>query len=146
MARARRIDRLFTEFKENLHGQSIADYFQIDHSKYELSRVDPNTFEFKVSYEVFPRYALDLPIELSMKIVGYLYEQTEIHYHIRIPNDYPFKPPKWIMQTITPPQLYEDALCVLNYRYDKDWSPAITIEKDVLNMIECIEFQKRVMN
>jgi hypothetical protein len=142
MARARRIDRLFTEFKENLHGQSIADYFQIDHSKYELSRVDPNTFEFKVSYEVFPSYALDLPIELSMKIVGYLYERTEIQYQIRIPNDYPFKPPKWVMQTITPPQLYTNALCVLNYRYDKDWSPAITIEKDVLNMIECIEFQK----
>lgn len=145
MARERRIGKLFTEFKENLHGQSIADYFQIDHSNYELKRIDEQTFEFTVSYEVFPRYALDLPIELSMKIVGYLYEHTEIHYQIRIPNDYPFKPPKWIMQTITPPQLYTNALCVLNYRYDKDWSPAITIEKDILNMIECIEFQK-VMN
>lgn len=142
MARERRIGKLFTEFQENLDGQSIADYFQIDHSKYDLKRIDEQTFEFKVSYEVFPRYALDLPIELSMKIVGYLYEHTEIEYQIRIPNDYPFKPPKWVMQTITPPQLYTDALCVLNYRYDKDWSPAITIEKDVLNMIECIEFQK----
>jgi len=142
MARERRINKLFTEFKENLHGKSIADHFQIDHSKYDLKRIDAQTFEFKVSYEVFPSYALDLPIELSMKIVGYLYEHTEIEYQIRIPNDYPFKPPKWVMQTITPPQLYQDALCVLNYRYDKDWSPAITIEKDVLNMIECIEFQK----
>jgi hypothetical protein len=146
MARERRITRLFTEFKENLHGQSIADYFQINHSKYDLKQVDPNTFEFKISYEVFPRYALELPIELSMKIIGYLYEHTEIYYQIRIPNDYPFKPPLWVMQTITPPQVYKDALCVLNHRYDKDWSPAITIEKDVLNMIECIEFQKDIMN
>jgi hypothetical protein len=145
MARARRIDRLFTEFKENLHGQSIADYFQITHSKYELSRVDPNTFEFKVSYEVFPRcYALELPIELSIKINGYLCGITQIRYQIHIPDDYPFKPPKWVMQTTTPPQVYTNALCVLNYRYDKDWSPAITIEKDVLNMIECIEFQKEL--
>ena len=142
MARERRITRLFTEFKENLKGQSIADNFQIDHSKYDLKQIDLNTFEFKISYEVFPRYALNLPIELSMKIVGYLYEHTEIYYQIRIPNDYPFKPPSWVMQTITPPQLYNDALSVLNYRYDKDWSPAITIEKDILNMIECIEFLK----
>jgi ubiquitin-protein ligase len=142
MARERRITRLFTEFKENLHGQSIADYFQINHSKYDLKRIDEQTFEFKVSYENIPRYALELPIELSIKIAGYLYEYTEIYYQIRMPNDYPFKPPKWVMQTITPPQLYTKALCVLNYRYDKDWSPAITIEKDVLNMIECIEFLK----
>jgi hypothetical protein len=142
MARERRLTKLFTEFTENLHGQSIADYFQINHSKYDLKRIDEQTFEFKITYEIFPRYALDLPIELSIKIVGYLYEHTEIYYHIRIPNDYPFRPPEWIMQTITPPQLYNDALTVLNYRYFMDWSPAITIEKDVLNMIECIEFLK----
>ena len=73
MARERRIGKLFTEFQENLHGQSIADYFQIDHSKYDLKRINEQTFEFKISYEVFPSCALDLPIELSMKIVGYLY-------------------------------------------------------------------------
>ena len=74
-----------------------------------------------------------------MKIAGYLYEYTTIDYQIRIPNDYPFKPPEWIMLTITAPQLYKDALSVLNYRYYQDWSPAITMEKDVLNMIDCIE-------
>jgi len=138
----RRITRLFEEFTRNLRGQSIADYFQITHSKYDLKKVDEQTFDFKISYEFFPRCALDLPIQLSMKIAGYLYEHVTIHYQIWIPNDYPFKPPKWIMMTITPPQLYNDALCVLNYRYDKDWSPAITIEKDILNMINCIELLK----
>ena len=139
MSRTRRITNLFNEFNKNLKGQSIAEYFQITHSKYDLKKVNDQTFEFKISYELFPRYALDLPIELSMKIAGYLYEHTAIHYQIRIPNDYPFKPPVWIMLTISPPQLYKDALCVLNHRYDKDWSPAITIEKDILNMIDCIE-------
>jgi len=135
----RRITRLFEEFTHNLQGQSIAEYFQITHSQYDLKKVNDQTFEFKISYELLPRCALDLPIELSMKIAGYLYEYTAIYYQIRIPNDYPFKPPEWIMLTIEPPQLYKDALCVLNYRYDKDWSPAITIEKDILNMIDCIE-------
>jgi ubiquitin-protein ligase len=142
MARVRRITHLFDEFNQNLRGKSIADYFQIDHTKYELKRIDDQTFEFKLSYEVFPRYAVDLPIELSMKIAGYLYEYTQIYYQIRIPNDYPFKPPLWVMQTITPPELYNDAVHVLNYRYDTSWSPAITMEKDILNMIECIEFLK----
>ena len=142
MARVRRITHLFDEFTQNLKGKSIADYFQITHSQYDLKKIDDQTFEFKISYELFPRYVLDLPIELSMKIAGYLYEYTRIYYQIRIPNDYPFKPPKWVMLTITPPELYNNALCVLNYRYDKDWSPAITLEKDILNMIECIEFLK----
>ena len=139
MARVRRITRLFDEFNHNLRGQSIAEYFQITHSKYDLKKIDDQTFDFTNSYELLPRYALDLPIELSIKIAGYLYEHTTIYYQIRIPNDYPFKPPEWIMLTISPPQLYKDALSVLNYRYYQDWSPAITIEKDVLNMIECIE-------
>ena len=139
MARVRRITRLFDEFNHNLRGQSIAEYFQITHSKYDLKKIDDQTFDFTISYELLPRYALDLPIELSIKIAGYLYEHTTIYYQIRIPNDYPFKPPEWIMLTISPHQLYKDALSVLNYRYYQDWSPAITIEKDVLNMIECIE-------
>lgn len=143
MARVRRFTHLLNEFKANLKGKSIAEYFEIDHSKYDLKRIDEQTFEFKVSYEVFPRcYALDLPIELSIKINGYLCGCTQIYYHIRIPNDYPFKPPKWIMQSIAPPQIYSDAVHVLNHRYDKDWSPAIRMEKDVLNMIMCIEFLK----
>ena len=142
MARVRRITHLFDEFTQNLKGKSIADYFQITHSQYDLKKIDDQTFEFKISYELLPQCALDLPIELSMKIAGYLYEYTRIYYQIRIPNDYPFKPPKWVMLTITPPELYNNALCVLNYRYDKDWSPAITLEKDILNMIECIEFLK----
>lgn len=142
MARVRRITHLLNEFKANLQGKSIAEYFQIDHSKYDLKRIDDQTFEFKISFEVFRPYALDLPIELSMKIAGYLYEYTRIYYQIQIPNDYPFKPPRWIMQTISPPKLYDDAVHVLNYRYSKDWSPAITMEKDVLNMIDTIECVK----
>jgi ubiquitin-protein ligase len=139
MARTRRIARLFDEFNHNLKGKSIADYFQIDHSKYDLKKMEDQLFEFKVSYELFPQCALDLPIELSMKIAGYLYEHIEVYYHIRIPNDYPFKPPVWTMQTILAPKIYNDAVQVLNHRYDNSWSPAITMEKDVLNMIECIE-------
>lgn len=142
MARERRISRLFDEFTRNLQGKSIAEYFQINHSKYDLTKVDDQTFAFKISYEIIPQCALDLPIDLSIKIASYLYEHTTIDYQIQIPSDYPFKPPVWIMQTITPPQLYTDALCVLNYRYYQDWSPAITIEKDILNMIDCIEFLK----
>lgn len=139
MARTRRIARLFDEFNHNLKGKSIADYFQIDHSRYDLKKIEDQLFEFKVSYELFPKCALDLPIELSMKIAGYLYEHIEVYYHIRIPNDYPFKPPEWTMQSIIAPKIYNDAVHVLNHRYDNSWSPAITMEKDVLNMIECIE-------
>jgi hypothetical protein len=142
MARERRITRLFDEFTHNLKDKSIAEYFQITHSKYNLKKIDNQTFEFKISYEVFPRCALELPIELSMKIIGYLYEHTVIYYHIQIPSDYPFKAPEWVMQSITPPQIYDDAVHILNYRYKNSWSPAITVEKDVLNMIECIECLK----
>ena len=80
-----------------------------------------------------------IPIELSIKISGFLYECTSVTYHVILPGDYPYKPPQWLLQTIVAPQLYVDAMYVLAHQYDNSWSPAISIEKDVLNMIHCIE-------
>jgi len=139
MARARRISRLLDEFHYYLQGKTIAEHFQIKHSSYTLTRLEEDKFAFRIVREDFPKCTFDLPIELSMKIIGYLYERTDVLYHIHFTNDYPFKPPIWSMQTILPPPLYEHALYVLKYRYDRGWSPAITIEKDLLNMISCIE-------
>ena len=140
MARANRINKLFQEFIDNLNGKTIASYFQIDHSTYTFSRLDDSTFEFKVRNESFPKCVFEkVPIELSMKIIGFLYQCTCVTYHITFPADYPFKPPQWNLQTILAPQLYVDALHVLTHQYDNSWSPAISIEKDILNMIHCIE-------
>ena len=138
--RERRIVRNYQEFKNRLGNDNIAAYFQINHSSYSLSQLEPSVFKFIIQQETYPKFILDdLPVELSIKIIGFLFVRTRVMYHIQYPIDYPFKPTKWVMKTILPPKLYMDALYVLMHQYDDSWSPAINIETDILNMIYSIE-------
>jgi hypothetical protein len=142
--RERRIARNYEDFKSRLGQNSISDYFQIKHSTYSLSHLDPNTFQFIIQQESFPKYIFDdLPIELSIKIIGFLYNYKKIIYEIQFPLDYPFKPTKWIMKKPAS-KLYTEALYILMRQYNDSWSPAITLETDILNMIHSIEVRREI--
>lgn len=141
MKRIARIEKLYKEFREN--APNIASYFQIKDDEYTLDFTAPDIFHFKILQETLPPYVFPtLPTEMSIHIAKFLYVKKEIVYRIDYPPDYPFKPPKWNLQTILTPPAYKLATHILNYQYDRHWSPAITVEKDVLNMIgtiSCIE-------
>jgi len=133
-----RIAKLYKEFSDN--APNIAKYFGIQGVEYELHFTPPYIFHFKIIREYLPSYVFPiLPNELSVHIAKFLYTKKEIVYLIDYPADYPFKPPKWTLLTVLTPLYYEHATHILNYQYDLDWSPAISVEKDVLNMIGTIE-------
>lgn len=140
--RIQRINKLFCDFITNLGNETIASYFQIDHSKYTLTKWTDDVYLFKVICESFPKYVFPLlPIELSMKISSFLYTKDVIEYSVFFTMDYPFKPTKWLLlgSAQPSPDKYKAAMYYQNKRYDESWSPAITIEKDILNMIDSIE-------
>ena len=56
------------------------------------------------------------------------------------PNDYPFKPPVWILINADKKRYtnYKKAEINQNVRYRNSWEPSISFEKDILYMIESI--------
>lgn len=136
--RASRMNRLYQEFKEN--APNIAAYFQMKDVQYTFELLPDNLFQFKIIHETLPPYVFPtLPTELSIHISTFLYSRNEIEYQVKYPEDYPFKPPKWTLLTILTPEAYKRAAVILNYQYGLSWSPAISVEKDVLNMIGMIQ-------
>jgi hypothetical protein len=77
---------------------------------------------------------LELPDDILQHIEEYLIEEAQIQ--IKYPSDYPFKCPKFSLVSGT--HKHDVGLSILNYGYDRDWSPAITFEKDILNLIQYI--------
>lgn len=120
----------------------IEDYFQITHSKYKLVQRNIREYIFTIHKEHGYAVGIDLPTELRVYIHTFLYEYKVVSYKITIPTDYPFKAPIWSMDTISTnlcTKRDELAVYYQNHRYNVSWSPVITFEKDILNMIDSYE-------
>jgi hypothetical protein len=132
--RTKRIDLTYTRFKQLLADQPIAEYFDVPGS-YHVHR-DGEGVVLCACYEDFPQVGKfeGLPPELSMYVMTYLYQRRACSLKIEFPMDYPFRASVW--RTLRE-QNMDSAAAVArqNCNYANSWSPAITIEKDVLNMI-----------
>ena len=126
----RRLNNLYEEFQKI---SSIEEHFQISSHTFCVERKDDTTFQLKTTV-IIPKLKLDIPDVLIEHIQSYLIEKASIE--IKYPNDYPFKCPKFSL--IDGIDKYYKALCILNYQYDRDWSPVITFEKDILYLIQYI--------
>ena len=83
----------------------------------------------------------NLPDELIHLIKGYLPEIIHMDLKVTIPNDYPFKPHVWEMvrlkTNIKINELkYYDIIREQNCYNVGDWSPSMSIDKDILSLIE----------
>jgi hypothetical protein len=123
-----RLNNLYEQFQKI---PSIEDYFQIKGYTFNVSRIDETTFHFNSS-TIAPNLELKIPKELIDYIQSYLIEKLSIE--IKYPRNYPFKCPRFSLISGSD----NSGLRVLNYAYDRDWSPAIIFEKDILNLIQHI--------
>ena len=124
-----RLNNLYGKFQEI---PCINTYFQIEGYKFQIKRIDETTFHFN-SRAIHP-LKLKLPDDILFCIESYLTDKAEIE--IKYPSDYPFKCPKFSL--LSGKEKYTTDLSVLNYAYTRDWSPAITFEKDILYLIQYI--------
>ena len=141
----KRIETRYLAFVEN--APCIEEYFQILHSKYKLTRRTNREYTFEIRRENCTFAGIDLPSELRVYINSFLYEFKIITYKMIIPDDYPFKPTVWsleLLHTNVPSKQDELAVYYQNHRYQISWSPVISFEKDILNMIDayetCVEY------
>ena len=123
----KRLERLYEEFRQI---PCIHDHFQITGYIFKVDRIDDYTFHFTSRTTVTIK--LNLPEDLNKYIQSYLTDNCLIQ--IKYPLDYPFKCPHF--ELIEGPT--KQGIHILNYAYDRDWSPAITFEKDILNLIQYI--------
>ena len=132
----RRVERMVQRYRECVKDESLASYFQINYAAFELKQLSTISFSFTIREEYMPRLIVGLPSDLCVYIGGFLYENKVAVFHLLFPPDYPFKPPKWSVLKEHHTDKCEKVVHYQNHRYDISWSPAITLEKDILNMID----------
>lgn len=141
----RRIDRMLESFNVNLQGRPIEEYFNIDLKfRFKLKKNENKEksclFSFKYEEQPFIYNICNLPQDINRYIKTYIKVKYVVHFELLFPNDYPFKPPEWLIHTpINHIELHKQLNFIIkthNYKYIQDWAPWIMIEKDVLFMIE----------
>jgi len=134
-----RMYRMIERFEESRGNMSIGDYFQVP-MKITIKHSDIMniTCKFELSVEIFVK--LELPFEVNCIVLSYLHEPSYAEFIIIVPNDYPFKPPVWLLMNADKKRYknYIKAGTYQNVRYRNSWEPSISFEKDILYMIESI--------
>ena len=134
-----RMYRMIERFEESRGNMSIGDYFQVP-IKITIKHPDIMniTCKFELSVEIFVK--LELPFEVNCIVLSYLHEPSYAEFQIIVPNDYPFKPPVWLLMNADKKRYkkYIKSETFHNARYRHSWEPSISFEKDILYMIESI--------
>lgn len=144
----RRMKLMMEQFKTNLNEMSIEQYFQIANTQIILKQIQFNELILNYKYKIFQLVNINnLPIELNMNILSYVHEYSFATYKVKIPEDYPFKPPFWSLENVKTNINWNHLFAAhfQNHRYMMSWSPSLSLEKDVLNMIEAIDKTKDIL-
>jgi hypothetical protein len=141
----------YDRFVNKLNNYSIENYFGIINEPNKklnfTTKREENEVYFTVSF--VKSYNIDireLPKEINDIISSYASEFININLKILHYNNYPFHPPEWCLSKILCNiKLPFDIKDYYNYiiknhndKYKNDWSPAIDIEKDILEFIQKI--------
>ena len=139
-----RMYRMIQRFQENLDNMSIGEYFQVP-MKITVNYPDMLNITCRISEEKNYKeiyVKLELPIEVNCIVLSYLHQYSFGEYQIIVPDDYPFKPPFWVLinSDTNENQIlkYKKAEMIHNTQYRNSWEPSISFEKDILYMIELL--------
>ncbi len=144
-----RLARFEREFKDI----DLANYYQLkvnldeNESIHIKKDIHPDSILLTLRYErKDPCPLFDLPDELNRIIASYLHSHIEIQSKIEYSTNYPFVPPIWYMKGLV--HNIPNHVCLVDYYTRKidqhnriynlrvlgvhQWSPAISIEKDIL--------------
>lgn len=139
----RRVQRFTEDFKD----VKLDEFYQLPNKPDEIVRLNfkvesPRCLRFFLYYEkgrACPQF--DLPEELMDHIKGYLPEVVQIEMTVTFPeNNYPFNPHIWEIVRAKSNKFkvetYFELIKGHNAFNKADWSPAITIQADILCVIE----------
>ncbi len=146
------------KFEQDFRGVDLANYYQLKQGPQESTTIETtvqsNQILFTMHYQksVTPQN-IRLPLELIRHIYGYLTYHIQVDTKIEYSSHYPFAPPIWYMEKVTHtlPHTGYEPLYLLDYFIDKirqhnhlyhilllegtQWTPAISVEKDMLMFV-----------
>jgi len=149
------------KFEQEFQGIDLANYYQLKKMPHESTSIktvlQSNHILLTIRYQksVTPQN-IRLPLELIRVIYGYLLYTLEIQTKIEYSIHYPFAPPIWYIEKVnhTIPRASYDPFYLLDYYIEKiqrhnhlynlllvqgtQWTPAISVEKDILLFVRRI--------
>jgi hypothetical protein len=125
--------------------------------KIDINTYQPNLINFNIKFKSNPKfyYFNKLPLVLNHIIASYNYDKIEINLRILFPLKYPFTYPIWelinIKSNINPDiinisEYYKYIVDSHNKDYQKNWSPAICIEKDLIYFISKVNYFEYIVD
>ena len=138
--------RFINSFR-NLVNKNIAEYYGITTPLSVLFNRYQNSCTITLLYEIPPVYIgiKVLPTDINRHIMGYGGIRFQMHIAISPPQHYPIQPSIWIIKELfsnIPSELdivehmkYLMAMQIEINNLVGNWSPAITVEKEILNFL-----------
>ena len=143
------------KFEEKFRDVDLVKYFNLNHERDESvsihKEIFPSEIHLKINYKKTTSCDyLNLPDELIEYIRDFLTYSIEVQIRVHYPLQYPFVPPVWAMAGVVhnlsqPVQLYYyDKVNYHNHYYNlylfemATWTPAISIETDILIFLQRI--------
>ena len=157
-------------FERDFGSVDMADFYQLKKS-YEKINIEKSVQSDSILLNIHyrkksPYINFTLPTELNQLIHEYLIYEIEIKIKIKYSPSYPFSPPIWFLQGVRHNLVTE--VCLLDYYSYKvnqhnqsyttyiilgnhhnftenAWTPAITVEKDILSFVQKINHFDEVL-
>jgi hypothetical protein len=135
-------ERNYNHYLKCLNGKSLNEYFDIPFPKFELRKITNMEYEFKISHvQIYNLVQLQLPEDIIKLIKEYAEIGFLCKYNICFTNDTPFRAPLWRIKYYKNLNVQDNNIWNMlekkhNKQYKHDWSPTISIEKDILYFIE----------
>ena len=139
--------RRFRNCLRHLGKEDLVDFYNITTPISIRFKRQGNSCTITFAHESPPVYVgfEDLPKDINRHIMEYGGTRFRMQIHIAPPEDYPFNPCIWTIKELV--NNIQSELNVVEhmdylvdthvavYHRNKNWSPAITIEKDILSFI-----------
>ena len=135
MAFERRMTTLYEGAIRRLCNTTLESYFTVP-GKYTWRREEFNQYRLSIVRKYTLVYYFDeLPDDLSVYVSSFLHKHVYAEFDILYPAM--FVPPTWklIHLDTNTTVNFNECIRLMNRRYIDDWSPAFTLEADMLTLI-----------
>ena len=153
--------RQFEEFRQKIDITPIPNYFGLPVTPNRSLHIDlvrdkqKNELLLRVKFEKPNTYDFpQLPTDINLTIDSYNIHFIQVVFRIVHSDNFPFQPPVWSLEGVTHnittaldlPIYYSFIVENHNDAYKEDWSPALRIEKDVLQLLSRIRYFEAILN